>query len=207
MDNERLEKMRLSNTLRKSVLLTNRETGKTQVFSSKTDAGIYLGISRVSVSKCLLNNMPYKGYTISKAPSKDNDVAELSSTFSFIKQQPVRLTNKLTGISKEFSSMVDAAKFLDISRARLWYFLSNLSNIENDTLKGYTIFKIMDTQVKVNRKSVSIEVTDIYTKEVKIYPSLTLAAEALDVARSCLSGYFAKKRTKPYKNKYNLKLV
>lgn len=207
MDNERLEKMRLSNTLRKSVLLTNRETGKTQVFSSKTDAGIYLGISRVSVSKCLLNNMPYKGYTISKAPSKDNDVAELSSTFSFIKQQPVRLTNKLTGISKEFSSMVDAAKFLDISRARLWYFLSNLSNIENDTLKGYTIFKIMDTQVKVNRKSVSIEVTDIYTKEVKIYPSLTLAAEALDVARSSLSGYFAKKRTKPYKNKYNLKLV
>jgi hypothetical protein len=119
LDNERLEKMRLSNTLRKSVLLTNRETGKTQVFSSKTDAGIYLGISRVSVSKCLLNNMPYKGYTISKAPSKDNDVAELSSTFSFIKQQPVRLTNKLTGISKEFSSMVDAAKFLDISRARL----------------------------------------------------------------------------------------
>jgi hypothetical protein len=207
LDNERLEKMRLSNTLRKSVLLTNRETGKTQVFSSKTDAGIYLGISRVSVSKCLLNNMPYKGYTISKAPSKDNDVAELSSTFSFIKQQPVRLTNKLTGISKEFSSMVDAAKFLDISRARLWYFLSNLSNIENDTLKGYTIFKIMDTQVKVNRKSVSIEVTDIYTKEVKIYPSLTLAAEALDVARSSLSGYFAKKRTKPYKNKYNLKLV
>jgi hypothetical protein len=65
----------------------------------------------------------------------------------------------------------------------------------------------MDTQVKVNRKSVSIEVTDIYTKEVKIYPSLTLAAEALDVARSSLSGYFAKKRTKPYKNKYNLKLV
>jgi hypothetical protein len=114
LDNERLEKMRLSNTLIKSVLLTNTETGKTQVFSSKTDAGIYLGISRVSVSKYLLNNMPYKGYTISKAPSKDNDVIELSFTFSFIKQQPVRLTNKLTGISKEFSCMVDAAKFLDM---------------------------------------------------------------------------------------------
>ena len=119
LDNERLEKMRLSNTLRKSVLLTNTETGKIQVFSSKTDAGAYLGISRISVSKYLLNNMPYKGYTISKAPLKDNDVTELSSTSSFIKQQPVRLTNELTGISKEFSSMVDAAKYLDISRARL----------------------------------------------------------------------------------------
>jgi hypothetical protein len=119
LDNERLEKMRLSNTLRKSVLLTNTETGKTQVFSSNTDAGAYLGISRISVSKYLLKNMPYKGYTISEAPLKDNDVTELSSTSSFIKQQPVRLTNELTGISKEFSSMVDAAKYLDISRARL----------------------------------------------------------------------------------------
>ena len=82
-----------------------------------------------------------------------------------------------------------------------------MSNTENGTLKGYTISKITDTQVKVNRKRVNIEVTDISTNEVKVYPSLTLAAEALDVPRSSLSGYFAKKRTNPYKNKYNLKLV
>ena len=82
-----------------------------------------------------------------------------------------------------------------------------MSDTENDTLKGYTISKITDTQVKVNRKSVKIEVTDIDTNEVKIYPSLSLAAEALNVPRSSLSGYFAKKRTNPYKNKYNLKLV
>lgn len=68
--------MRLSNTFRKSVLLTNTETGKTQEFSSMTDAGIYLDISRVSVRKYLLNNMPYKGYTISKAPC--NDIVSLS---------------------------------------------------------------------------------------------------------------------------------
>jgi group I intron endonuclease len=75
-DDKRLDKMRLSNTFRKSVLLTNTETGKTQEFSSMTDAGIYLDISRVSVRKYLLNNMPYKGYTISKAPS--NDIVSLS---------------------------------------------------------------------------------------------------------------------------------
>ena len=61
-----------------------------------------------------------------------------------------------------------------------------MSNTENGTLKGYTISKITDTQVKVNRKRVNIEVTDISTNEVKVYPSLTLAAEALDVARSSL---------------------
>lgn len=82
-----------------------------------------------------------------------------------------------------------------------------MSNTENGTLKGYTISKITDTQVKVNRKRSNIKVTDISTNEVKIYPSLTLAAEALDVPQSSLSGYFAKKRTNPYKNKYNLKLV
>jgi hypothetical protein len=97
--------------------------------------------------------MPCKGYTISKAPLKDIHVSELSSTFRYVKQQPIRLTNKLTGISKEFSSMTDAAKYLDISRARLGYFLSNMSNTNNDALKGYTVYKITDSQVKVNRKS------------------------------------------------------
>lgn len=82
-----------------------------------------------------------------------------------------------------------------------------MSNTENNTLKGYTIFKITDTKVKVNKKYYKIEVTDIYTNEVKLYPSLTLAAEALDVPRASLSGYFANKRTNPYKNKYKLKLV
>jgi len=206
-DNIRIEKMRLSNTLRKPVLLTNTETGKKEEFPSMTDAGVYLGISRVSVGKYLLRNLPCKGYTISKAPLKDIHVSELSSTFRYVKQQPIRLTNKLTGISKEFSSMTDAAKYLDISRARLGYFLSNMSNTNNDALKGYTIYKITDSQVKVNRKSNSIEVTDIYTNEVKLYPSLTLAAETMGVPRSSLSGYFANKRTNPYKNKYNIKLV
>jgi hypothetical protein len=40
--------MRLSNTLRKPVMLTNTETGKKQELPSMTDAGVYLGISRVS---------------------------------------------------------------------------------------------------------------------------------------------------------------
>lgn len=103
--------------------------------------------------------------------------------------------------------MVNAAKYLDISRARLGYFLNNMSKTDNVELKGYTVFKITDTQVKVNRKYLKVEVTDIYTNEVKTYPSLTLAAEALVVPRASLSGYFCKKRSNPYKNKYNLKLV
>ena len=54
-DKERIEKMRLSNTLRKPVVVTNMETGEILEFISMTEAGEYLGLSRVSVNKYLLN--------------------------------------------------------------------------------------------------------------------------------------------------------
>jgi len=122
-DRERIEKMRLSNTLRKSVLVTNTETGENLEFDSMTEAGKYLGMSRVSVNKYLLKNIPYKKYTISvKRPSlTDKEIIEVDSPYNNTKlsQKPVLLTNKETGVIKEFSSMTEAAKYLDISRARL----------------------------------------------------------------------------------------
>lgn len=54
--------MRLGNTFRKSVIVTNTETGETLEFPSLTETGKYLGISRISVSKYLLNNTPYKEF-------------------------------------------------------------------------------------------------------------------------------------------------
>jgi len=119
LDKERVEKMRLSNTLRQPVLLTNSETGDIKEFSSMTDAGVFLGISRVTVSKLLLSNVLYRGYKISKAPSIYKGAAESSFNSNFIMQQPILLTNKLTGFSKEFASITKAAEYLDISRARL----------------------------------------------------------------------------------------
>lgn len=102
--------MRLSNTLRKSVLVTNNETGENLTFSSMTEAGEYLGISRVSVNKYLLNNIAYKEYTISKVSSSNKEMAEKSSGCSNlnnakVSQQAVLLTNKETSDIKEFSSL------------------------------------------------------------------------------------------------------
>lgn len=92
------------------------ETGDIREFSSMTDAGIYLGVSRVSIRKYLLNNIPYKGYIISKAPvAIDNETTKVLSTSNYIEQQPILLTNKITGICQEFSSIKEAAEFLDIS--------------------------------------------------------------------------------------------
>lgn len=122
-------------------------------------------------------------------------------------KQPVLLTNTKIGYTLEFSSMTDAAKYLEISRAALWYFLKNLANTGSGTIKGYSISKITDSHVKVNRKYLQLKVTDVDTNEVIIYPSLTLAAEALGVNRASILGYLAKKRTNAYKNKYYFKLV
>ena len=207
-DSERLEKMRVGNVLKQPVLLTNTETGDTLEFSSMTDAGKFLDISRITVSKYLLNNLSYKGYTFAKVPSKDKDI-NLSEPLSpnLVNQQPIRLTNKLTGVSQEFTSMTEAAEYLEISRAALWYFFKNSANTESEGIKGYSISKITDSPVKVNRKYLQLKVTDVDTNEVTIYPSLTLAAEALGVNRASISVYLAKKRTNAFKNKYYFKLV
>ena len=115
---ERVEKMRISNTFRKSVVVTNRETGETLEFSSLTEAGKYLGMSRVTVSKYLLNNIPYKEYII-KPSSTDMEISEIPSPETKITQQPLLLTNKETGDIKEFASNTEAAEYLDVSRGRL----------------------------------------------------------------------------------------
>lgn len=209
-DKERIENMRISNTLRKSVIVTNKETEEILEFSSMTDAGKYLGISRVSVNKYLLQNIPYKNYTISakSSPLTNKEISEVSSSnVTKVSQQPLLLTNKETGDIKEFSSITEAAKFLDISRGRLWYFFNKSVGGGNETLKGYTISKIEDTETKLHRRTKSIEVTNIETKEVTVYSSFTLAGKALGVVPSSLSGYFAKNRTNLFRKKYILKLV
>jgi len=48
LDKEHIEKMRLGNILRKPVLVTNKVTGDSMEFSSMTEAGKFLGLSRVS---------------------------------------------------------------------------------------------------------------------------------------------------------------
>ena len=144
LDKEHIEKMRLGNILRKPVLVTNKVTGDSMEFSSMTEAGKFLGLSRVSVSKYLVNNLSYKEYIISEWSDLsliDKEITKVSSPSNDTKisQQPVLLTNKETGDIKEFTSMTDAAKYLDTSRARLWYFLSKTVKTGDETLKGYTI--------------------------------------------------------------------
>lgn len=215
-DKERIEKMRISNTFRKPVQITNIETGEVQDFASLTDAGYYLGISRVSVRKYLSNNLTYNKYTISaKGPGPlslpDKEISDESNPSKGcggkISQQPVLLTNKETGDKKEFSCMVDAANYLGISNGRLWYFFNKTVKTGDETLKGYTVSKLSYTENVDNKTTKKIEVTDLETNEVIIYPSISLAGKALGISQGSLSLYIAKKRSSPFRKKYIFKLV
>ena len=111
--------MRLSNTFRKPVLITNEDTKETIEFPSLTEAGQYLGVSRVTINKYLLNNIPYNGYTISASVNNPSLVSgNIPKESPKLLQQSVLLTNKETGDQKEFSSLTDAAKYLEVSRGR-----------------------------------------------------------------------------------------
>lgn len=108
--------------------------------------------------------------------------------------------------------MTDAAKYLNISRAGLWYFFNKTVKSGNVTIKGYTISKLEvsnlgDPLQNENKNTKKIKVIDLETNEETIYPSFTLAAQALGVKPSSLSGYFFKKRTNPFKKRYSLSLV
>jgi predicted transcriptional regulator len=201
-DKEQIEKMRISNTVRVSVLITNTETGNKLEFPSMTEAGKYLGISRHRVKRYLLKNTPYKEYTIY---TKNPDLS-LKNENTRVAQQAVLLTNKETGDIKEFCSMVDAAKYLNISRKALRNYLDEIVKTGSKTIKGFTISKIANIN-KVSKSAKKIEVTDIKKNEVTIYSSMSLAGKALGVRIESLSRYLANKQTKPFKNKYILKLV
>ena len=204
LDRDHVENMRLGNNLRKPVLVTDVETGDIKEFISLTEAGEYLGVSRVTVGKYLLKGTYYKNYKISSSNSNLNETSVSNNTVSS-SQQAVLLNNVETGDIKEFVSMSDAAKYLDVSRARLWYFLNKTE--KNETLKGYSVSKLDNIDTKATRKTKELEVTDLETNKVTIYPSFTLAAKDLNISTSSISVYLAKQRTSPFRKRYIFKLV
>lgn len=159
---EHIEKLRLSSPFNKPLLVKNNETGEILEFSSLTEAGKYLGITRSTVKVNLLKGVPYKNYTLSLVDNTDGSVIDekpLAKNY----QQPVLLFNPDTKDKKEFSSINEAAKYLNVSGARMWYFFNTSAKQGNETFKGYIITKL-DKEVVANRVSKKIEITDLETQ-------------------------------------------
>lgn len=104
--------MAKNNPFRVPILLSNIETGENKEFTSLIQAALFLGVHMTTVKRYLVNNKPYKGYMITKATSSLDSSSASSLTNS---RQAVELTNSVTGITKQFSTMKAAYQFLAIA--------------------------------------------------------------------------------------------
>lgn len=77
-----------------------------------------------------------------------------------------------------------------------------LADSEN---KSYDLKKGSVQSVQKTYKK--IEVTNLETKNITIYPSIGTATRALGYRQASLSLYLKEKRSKPFKGKYLFKLV
>ena len=179
-----------------SIILSNIETGKGEEFSSMIRAAEFLGVHMTTVKRYLINNKPYKGCMITKATSSLDSSSISSLTNS---RQAVLLTDSVSGITKQFSTMRVAYQFLEISHKRLLNYLKNNESSSADgqvsTIKGYIITKLDS----VRRGSKAVEVTNILTNEVIKYSSRSSAGEALGISQASISVDLSRKRTTPFK--------
>lgn len=204
LSKDHLAGMAKNNPFRVPIILSNIETGKREEFTSITQAALFLSVDMTTVKRYLVNNKPYKGYMITKATSS-LDFSSISNLTN--KNQGVVLTNSVSGITKQFSSMKATYQFLEISPRRLSNYLKNNeyspANGQVSTIKGYVITKLDS----IKNRSKSIEVTNIHTNEVTKYSSISLANEALGIPSSSISVNLSRKRTTPFRGKYLFKLI
>ena len=193
---ETIEKRRACDSSRQPIILTNIQTGEIKDFPSLTIACSFLGVTRYMINKHILNNTDCKGYKIGNIEKRQPKSNGYNAT------QPITLTNKETGEVLEFSSMSKAAEHLNISQQSLKKYF----NGKIETIKGYkaTFSSTLHKDVR-EWKWKQVEVINVITNEVKIYPSQTLAAKELDIKQAIVSYYI--KRATLYKGTYKFKFV
>lgn len=201
LSKDHLERMAKNNPFRVPIIISNIQTGKKEEFTSMAQAAQFLGVHMTTVKRYLINNKPYKDYMITKATS-NLDSSSISSLTN--KRQAVLLTNSVSGITQQFSTMKAACQFLGISSRRLSDYLrtntnndeSSLTNGQVSTIKGYIISKLDS----VKHECKAIEVTNVHTNEVTKYPSISSASEALGISQASIS--YLRKRTTPFRGIY-----
>lgn len=195
-----------SNSYRnKRIQLTNIATGEVLTYPSMTKAAEFLGVSRPTIKNCLDKNLSYNGYDFNLVNLEGKDSTEFLN-----KPQAIILTNvNDSSIIKEFPTIKEAAEFLEVSRSSLNYVLNNPNHIEGTlpTISGYFVSRTENNVDYIKPNRMVIEVINLESNTTNIYPSITLAAEALGVAKGSISMYFKNKQTVPFKNKYTLRKI
>ena len=125
----------------------------------------------------------------------------------------VEVTDVETRTSTTYHAVKAAARALSIDKRYIEHYI--YLNQDKPVLGKY-IFKLIscdggnlnrfnDPAIKVQKTSKKIEVTNVETMEVTIYPSIGAAARALGYRQPSISLYLKENRTKPFKGLYLFK--
>jgi hypothetical protein len=125
----------------------------------------------------------------------------------------VEVTDVETQTTTTYHAIRAAARALSIDKRYIEHYI--YLNQDRPVLDKYT-FKLIrcdgenlnpfnDPSIKVQKTSKKIEVTNVETKEVTLYPSIGAAARALGYRQPSISLYLKENRTKPFKGLYLFK--
>lgn len=125
----------------------------------------------------------------------------------------VEVTDLETNTSTTYHAIRAAARALCIDKRYIEHYI--YLNQTKPVLARYT-FKLLSSDgespklvkvEKVQKTSMKLEVTNVETKEVTIYPSISAAARALGYRQPSISLYLKENRTNPFKGIYLFKFV
>lgn len=121
----------------------------------------------------------------------------------------VEVTDVQTNTSTVYHAIRAAARALSIDKRYIEHFL-NL-NQTKPVFDRYT-FKLINSEsnvkpINIQKTNKSVEVTNVVTKEVTIYHSVSAAAKAIGCRQTSISQYLIKKSTHPYRKLYIFRLV
>ncbi len=161
------------------------------------------------------------GWTHSEATIENMRIAA-SKTFKspefltkLSKGQPnsigVEVTDLETNVTTTYHAIRAAARALDIDKR----YIENYIYLKQDKpVLGKYIFRLNSDDEstklinsKVQKTSMKVEVTDVNTKEITIYSSITAAGRTLGYHPASISLYLKESRTKPFKGKYLFKFI
>ena len=127
----------------------------------------------------------------------------------------IEVTDIETNTSTTYHAIRAAARALSIDKRYIEHYIY-LKQVK-PVLGRYT-FKLVNLNsnekstnlvkdASLQKTSMKVEVTNVVTKEVTIYYSISAAARALSYRQPSISLYLKENRTKPFKGKYLFKLV
>jgi len=118
----------------------------------------------------------------------------------------VEVTDLETNTTTTYHAIKAAARALGIDKRYIEHYIYLKQDLP--VLGRYTFKLNSDTEStnlineKVQKTSMKVEVTNVETKEVTIYPSINTAARELGFRQASISLYLKENRTKPFKGKY-----